>query len=89
VTAPVRIVLVGGPSDGAEHTIDVAWLREAWPQFQRLPEPQLTLGNLDGRGGELPIQRIPIEQYGLMHDAHGQPSRDDMGRLRFRYRGEW
>ncbi len=86
MTALVRIVLVGGPSDGAEHTIDPVWLQDCWPQFQRLPEPQLTLG---GCGGELPIRRIPVEQYGLLLDPHGQPSRNDMGRLRFRYRGEW
>lgn len=86
MTASERIVLVGGPDDGAEHSIDPGRLRDVCPQFQLLPEPQLTLG---GRGGEQPIRRPVVEHYELLWDVHGLPSRDDTGRLRFRWRGEW
>ena len=86
MTTSEPIVLVGGPSDGAEHSIDPAVLRDVLPQFQLLPEPQLTLG---GRGGEQPIRPPVVEHYELLRDPHGLPSRDDAGRLRFRSRGDW
>lgn len=86
MTAPERIVLVGGPNDGAEHTVDAQVLRDVLPQFQLLPEPQLTLG---GRGGEQPIRLPAVEHYELLRDPHGMPLRDDAGRLRFRWRGAW
>ena len=86
MTAPERIVLVGGPNDGAEHAIDSAVLRDVLPQFHLLPEPHLTLG---GRGGEQPIRPPAVEHYELLRDRHGLPSRDDAGRLRFQYRGDW
>ena len=81
-----RIVLVGGPNDGTEHAVAPAVLRDVLPQFQLLPEPQLTLG---GRGGEQPIRPPVVEHYELLRDPHGMPSRDDAGRLRFGWRGEW
>lgn len=86
MTGRERIVLVGGPNDGNEHAIDPAVLRDVLPQFHLLPEPQLTLG---GRGGEQPIRLPVVEHYELLWDVHGLPSRDDMGRLRFQWRGEW
>ncbi len=80
------IVLVGGPSDGAEHTIGSARLRDVCPQFKVLLPVPFSLG---GRGGEEPIRRPVVEHYELLRDVCGMPSRDDMGRLRFQWRGEW
>ena len=86
MTGRELIVLVGGPSDGAEHSIDSGRLRDVCPQFHLLPEPTVTLG---GRGGEQPIRPPVVEHYELLRDQHGLPSRDDVGRLRFQWRGAW
>lgn len=89
MSAMEPIVLVGGPSDGAEHTIDPVWLQDCWPQFHLSPEPELSLSDLDGRGGEKPIRYPRFEHYELLRDPYCAPSRDDMGRLRFGFRGQW
>ena len=86
MTGRELIVLVGGPNDGAKHSIDAQVLRDVLPQFHLLPEPQLTLG---GRGGEQPIRPPVVEHYELLRDPHGLPSWDDAGRLRFGWRGAW
>ncbi len=92
MTAPERIVLVGGPLDGDEHDVPARgrsyhdqmvgllsyWLPlpPNWRDTGFVPEPAALWPPPPRQAG-----------YGLLLDEFGQPSRDDAGRLRLAFRG--
>jgi hypothetical protein len=85
VPTSVTARLVGGPFDGEERPFPGQLLQNVFPRLVVVMPP----GGLPVIDGSGPPLRMARAEYEARRDAHGFLSRDDGGRVRFDFGGQW